>query len=506
MRSGSRDLGIDRTCRCRRLDDGVENMEIALNPKVRLSGTLLLSGLLTGLLLSWPLLLRAQPVYLGDSQAYYNGGRAAVDFVVAKLAPPQKEVAQAPPEREAEAAPAVQAPVTAEAQARGVRAISYSVLAYLLGAPNARLIGLALAQALLAGIAISIVSNLFSTVTVQRRAVAAVVFAFATPLALVACLAVPDIFTGLVILAMIAPAVALGRLSTGVRLFLAGVGAFGVSAHISHPPVAAGLAVLISAWLFIARRRGGPGVFSAWSWAMAPLVVGGLLTAAANGVAFGDASIVAKRFPLTLARSVADGPGRWYLEKHCAEGRFAICEVYPHGFPDSVTDFLWGPTGLELRATPEQMDRIRAEEAQIVRAAVLDYPAVEALHLSTGFVRQLVAVRPIVDFDQKMRLDATGTARLVEGQGTATWIGSLIEALTLLVTLVALVWFGLRFRSFSESERASILLVIAALMINAAICVFFSGVASRYGARVIWLIPLLALALVSTTKSEPGAH
>jgi hypothetical protein len=40
-------------------------------------------------------------------------------------------------------------------------------------------------------------------------------------------------------------------------------------------------------------------------------------------------------------------------------------------------------------------------------------------------------------------------------------------------------------------------LVLCGILLNDAICVYFSGVTDRYEARVIWLIPLLALAVLA---------
>ena len=40
-------------------------------------------------------------------------------------------------------------------------------------------------------------------------------------------------------------------------------------------------------------------------------------------------------------------------------------------------------------------------------------------------------------------------------------------------------------------------LVLCGILMNDAICVYFSGVTDRYEARVIWLIPLLALAVLA---------
>lgn len=47
------------------------------------------------------------------------------------------------------------------------------------------------------------------------------------------------------------------------------------------------------------------------AWLAAPIVLGMLATVATGLVGFGTASVAPKRFPLTLARSIEDGPARW---------------------------------------------------------------------------------------------------------------------------------------------------------------------------------------------------
>jgi hypothetical protein len=49
-----------------------------------------------------------------------------------------------------------------------------------------------------------------------------------------------------------------------------------------------------------------------------------------------------------------------------------------------------------------------------------------------------------------------------------------------------------RWRSMPQL-RPLIILIMLGMVLNALICVYFSGVTDRYQARVIWLIPLLAL-------------
>lgn len=452
------------------------------------------------MILAWPLLLLGRPAYISDSAAYYKGGHVAVSFALEHLRPPADNNPQFAPR--GPIAPSGAAATAA--QARGARSILYSVLAYVLGAPAGQMLILAIFQALLTGLVCAVVIDFFAPSSPKKWLTAAAVLAFATPVAFVACLALPDIFTGLVIIAIVLPAIGEARMSTATKLLLMAVGAFGVAAHSSHPPLAAVLTLVIALRLLFAWYRGHcPANWGrAWAWAAAPLVLGVALTVCVNRVGFGAASIAAKRFPLTLARSVADGPGRWYLEKHCSTEHYAVCELFPSGFPHDINDFLWGKTGLDDRATPEQLDRIRREEVSIVAAATREYLGVELLHLFTGFLRQLVKISPDASFDQRISLDRQQIPHVVPSTGMTAWLGQAVYLASLISVAAALLWMARRFRYLQESEKLAIFFTLTALLTNAAICVFFSGIAHRYQARVAWLIPLLAIALASVRSRQ----
>src|SRR5215469_14897111 len=93
------------------------------------------TALLT-LLLTWPLILFGRPGYTSDSLSYLKGGRVAVNFVVGKIASHFHEgvVQSAAPPTNDKATP-----VAAPLDTVGVRSIPYSVAAYLLSAPDAKM-------------------------------------------------------------------------------------------------------------------------------------------------------------------------------------------------------------------------------------------------------------------------------------------------------------------------------------------------------------------------------
>ena len=96
------------------------------------------AALLT-LLLAWPLILFGRPAYFSDSLSYYKGGKVAVAFEVGKIASLYRAATFQP---ETATIIGVEPPGASPGEASGARSIPYSVAAYLLSAPDAKMIGL----------------------------------------------------------------------------------------------------------------------------------------------------------------------------------------------------------------------------------------------------------------------------------------------------------------------------------------------------------------------------
>ena len=464
------------------------------------------TGIIAGFLFTWTLIPFGGPIYIADSVAYYKGGNAAVEFVTSKFN--QTSVAPRPAEPQSinggevkNDNAVVAKPAAQVAEATGIRSIAYSVIAYLLGAPGGTMLLLAIGQGLLVGIVFAAFLECFAVQTYRSWGVAAVILAICTPLSFVSVFLVPDIFTGMLIVALLALGVAVQRMSTSLRLLFVASAALAVSTHASHPPLAA----VVTLFCIISRIYRGERKAAHLVWLVAPLLLGVAGTLVANRIGFGETSLAAKRYPLTLARSISDGPARWHLERHCKEIKYTVCEVFPEGIPKDVSSFLFSSEGLENRATPAQMDAIRAEEATIVLAAAREYPLAELSRLASNFLRQLVAVQPYLEFNQAVEFNSAGIPALVSHGNEAlplwtTWI----QTLTLITAGFSLLWLISRWNKMDVVSRQATLILLMALLANAAICVFFSGIAGRYQARVIWVLPLLALALHRRyTHSEP---
>jgi hypothetical protein len=172
------------------------------------------------------------------------------------------------------------------------------------------MIALVVVQAVVAALTITIVAMALGVTGSWAFVIVAVTVAAATPAACFADFVMPDLFAGLAICIFAVLAARLNHLSAGARLTLVGVGAIAVACHSSHIPLAAGMCLLGAGWIILGlpptERR-----LPAISWLLAPLALGATATILFGFVGFNEVSLAPKRFPLTLARSLEDGPARW---------------------------------------------------------------------------------------------------------------------------------------------------------------------------------------------------
>jgi hypothetical protein len=449
--------------------------------------------LILAALLCWPMLVFGRPGCFYDTAGYYSGGRKAADFVVGKLEPHPPVVGWMAP---AVAAPAAAPPAGGRDEtAKQVRSIPYSVLAYLLGGSDMSMRGLIVFQALAAAFAATVFLQAFGVGRAGYWATAGLL-AFATPTAWVASFAMPDIFAGLTILVTAILSFAAWRLTRPVLVTLGAIGALAISSHASHLLLALVLVPLALLCSALSSRRLRQRLLVSLPWVAGPAALAVLAVLAGGYLGFKEVSLAPKRLPFVLARSIGDGPGRWYLERHCATERYAVCAIYGDAIPRTSADFLFGPHGVNRRATPAQMEQLRREEPAIVMKATLAYPS-EQLAASLGGVgRQLVSFG--VDDEQF-------NARLVDTPGggvkmdwdrsppAAAMAGA--DALAEVTAILTFTWalFGL-FRSPPQT-RALVVFLLAAVATNAVLCAVLSAATDRYQSRVIWLI-LLAAAIV----------
>lgn len=345
----------------------------------------------------------------------------------------------------------------------------------------------------------------FGSVDLRRYLVVMLVLTLGTSLPWFVGQIMPDIFPAVAVLASFLLAFGIDRMHrlevAYVFLLLAGT----VSLHLSIVPLSLGLLLVVLAYKLLFMRHELPRLAPLGLQAGAiGLGVAALLLA--NAVMFGHFGLSSGGKAFLLARSVADGPGKLYLEESCPEKGYRLC-AYLDKITDDSDHFLWDPDGpFKLAGGAEEM----AEESDAIFTAAFErYPGwhlrlalrhiVEQLFMfSTG--ADLVSYAYKERMGQAIEINVPGSlepwknSRQNQGElplATLTLVGYVTAAISFVVAIVLAVvlwrrrdWHGL----------ALLVMVAAALIGNAMISGAVSGPHDRYQARVVWLLTFVAVA------------
>jgi len=456
-------------------------------------------------LLLWPMLLNGGPYYFGDTAGYANGGQVAVSFALQK--------AQALFHHGADGGATGQAVAETSSKVSAVRSVPYAIYAYITRFPgHSFFLGCAI-QALASAFCLNAALRAFrldARPAVFTSLAAAAIFL--TPLPWFCVLVMPDIFAGLAILSISLLVAFSGGLPMRTKAVLALLIAFGVCVHLSHPPIIAAM-IAVSALVLIARYG-----LKGWREISKPLmtvagaaVIGLVASIAVNAVGFHKASVTGKRYPIVLASSIQQGPARWYLQKHCKVDTYAVCEIYRnHPMPDTSGEFLFGVNGVRKLATPEQMERIRKEEPEILKKAYLAYPlstikagafASVYQYFRVGLEDHHIGDSIFVDRDGQFQPDYRHEDHMIIKRALRIWF--LIEIIA--TTLLAAWIFAIKRRDIPRPHLEFAFLTMSGCLINAVICGAMSAVTDRYQGRVIWLAMLAVSSVILAARRAPQA-
>lgn len=322
----------------------------------------------------------------------------------------------------------------------------------------------------------------------------------------------PDTFAP-VLLLCIASLTIFGRGMLWWELLLTvGLASFAVVSHLSHLAIAAVMvpaSLLVS--LIITRHR----------WWLPPalvLVVLGigfaeqsLLRTAAKEVS--GSEVVIK--PYITARLIQDGPGLHYLETHCPNDAIPTCKLYTalqisdDPYRLTATHIVF-ETSRQLGSfrlmTPEDQRDVAEAQIGFFFDVLADAPfdTTFAFLKNTLIQSRLVSVDMTLPSDAVVKQNAAGSGlmtgpfthgRLTEDLG---WFGPVNTMQDMLYLVSLIVVAGLLFWPNRVPGRIKgfVVMLLLGILANALVCGGISQPATRYGARVIWLLPLGATILV----------
>ncbi len=342
----------------------------------------------------------------------------------------------------------------------------------------------------------------------------AAALALTSPLPWFAAQLMPDLFTGLLILALTLLVLVPERIGRAERLGLGGLSAFAMEVHLSNLPV--GLA-LLGILLPLRRRLGARAALSLLELrsVLLPPVVAVLMLMGVNWAGHGVPTLAPYGNIFLLARVIEDGPGRDALLRSCPAAGWRLCAVRDR-LPATADAFLWRPDSpLNEAGGPKG---VSVEASQIIAAAVRAEPGAELAAALRNGARQLVlfdsgdglqpwpdSVTPWIrrDFPRFEQL-AYAASRQTTGQIVLpAWMRVLHAVTAVGAALASLVLLpGLLYRR--EVLGGVVLAVLLGLVANAAVTGALSGPHARYQNRVMWL-PVLAGLLAGAERWWPAA-
>jgi len=222
-----------------------------------------------------------------------------------------------------------------------------------------------------------------------------------------------------------------------------------------------------------------------------------------NAFLYGQPSLGGDRPPFLTARLVADGPGRWYLEKHCPESGWEMCR-YVNNLSGSSNRFLWSQDGVWVNATLSSRKLILSQDQSLAIAIFRAYPREQFVQSLNNFLRQLVTF-DLGGFGPHFTIDMELSKALPKAQWLYFesrqahnqlprrlfyWIqhGAVVASLVGLAILLP--WF---LRSRPMRLIALGFVIAAAIVANALFTSTLSTVDGRFGSRAIWLVPFFAV-------------
>jgi hypothetical protein len=276
-----------------------------------------------------------------------------------------------------------------------------------------------------------------------------------------------------------------------------------ITAHPTFPPLAVGLLCFL-ALLGLLRWPPMRGHWVAMGQVAALLALGMVTQVVANKRIFGKASLLGPNPPRLMARFLADGPAQDYLHTHCAQLQWTICRLADKPIPNEE-DFLWATDGIYQSATPAQRADLSKEEMPLVLATLRTYPRQQAKRSWNNFVQELTdsgTVYIVYDNPWMMEmLDATvpgARARYLRAEPILHGLPLRVlqriygEALPVsgVVIVILLPWVWKRRQNRILGLTAVTVFVVLA---NALLTGVLASPDPRYGGRIIWLLPMLAV-------------
>jgi hypothetical protein len=321
-----------------------------------------------------------------------------------------------------------------------------------------------------------------------------------------------DIFSGLAVLAVHLLIFADGTLRRFERIALVALVAFAVATHSATFAVILALlgAAALVWWYF---RIGS---VSGIARGIAAAALGAVMLVGANYLVAGKLAWTPGGLALSFGRMLQDGIVNRYLNDHCRERRMKLC-AHRHELPSDADVFFWSGQGSVFNNLG-RFAGLGDEMSAIVTGSLHDYPALQiemALAATAHQLTRIASGEGVVNTTwhtywaiEKFAPGAAAgmhAARQQHGEIGFAAINRIHQpvALAAMLLLLVTVLLGLRREPFADLGTLAGT-VTAALLANAFVCGVLSNPHDRYGARLIWIAPLVVTLLLCRLHARRG--
>jgi hypothetical protein len=309
-----------------------------------------------------------------------------------------------------------------------------------------------------------------------------------------------DIFAGLSVLGLYLLVFGADVFTRPTRWALMALVAFSTATHSATFGLLAILCGLALGWRIVAPTRIAR---SGLRRALLAVMLGAALTLAGNYAVSRQVSWTPGGYGILFGRLLQDGLVKRYLDDTCPAPRLRLC---PHRrtLPKTADEFLWSNSVFnDLGRFAGFGDEMRV----IVIESLARYPALQLKAAISAALTQLVSVRTgegvlnsvwhtygIMQTYTPRVLPQMRAARQQHGELDFTLLNRIHipVALIAMALLPLIVWAGRRNPAIRDIQALAVT-ATAALLANALICGVLSNPHDRYGARLVWIAPLIVL-------------
>lgn len=316
---------------------------------------------------------------------------------------------------------------------------------------------------------------------------------------------VPDIFQPMMVLGLFLLAFCYDRLSRWERGYVITLTFIGSIVHYSNPPIAIALLAAALIVRMALRRRVSDTVANLATPAIVIAAALGALVVS-NYLTFGLVTYSASGYAFELYRLAKDGPAREYLSRNCSDQKYEACG-YVHPGPMSPYFALWGSKSMFKK---NGFIGERKEGMAIMIGTIEQYPLWVLRDALAHTISQLGHDESAVGMDTAVHSDyPTAALRSLYPDEFDSYLNSrqsrnefanplglqsLDHSVLLFCVFYCLFIAAVLARDGQWLAVKLMATVGLAVLVNAFVTGAISAPVGRYENRIIWLIPLLAIA------------